>query len=185
MDVESCSGSDRRHIAPEVGPAGSGVIGLNRLWREALAEGQPVGAGANAVQCRIDRALQAVTGIRQEVPHPHAEGDDVLGRIFFLAKLDMSKAIAPQDRLQIKWGFGCARGQGLPGCRGTGATGSRRRGWRRHTAVPVTAGRREETHAEGYSYHEANARHTDLPSIPADVQNPNGLPRRGEHTQRT
>jgi len=76
------------HGPPEFSPTRPRIIRENRLRCRSPAHGQPIRACADAIPRDVDRALQVITRVRQQVPNPHVHVENVLRRIFLLAELD-------------------------------------------------------------------------------------------------
>jgi hypothetical protein len=63
---------------------------------------QGIRACADAIPRAVDRALQAITGVRQQIPNPDVHMENVLRRILLLAELDEPEPITPQNDLKIE-----------------------------------------------------------------------------------
>ena len=100
VDV-GCRGR-RGHGSPQLGATRPRIVGENRLRCRSLTHRQPIRACADAIPRAVDRALQAITRVRQQVPNPDVHIENVLRRIFLLAELDEPEPVAPQNGLQIE-----------------------------------------------------------------------------------
>ena len=106
VDV-GCRGS-RGHGSPQLGATRPPIVGENRLrCRRSLTHRQPIRACADAIPRAVDRALQVITRVRQQVPNPDVHKENVLRRIFLLAELEEPEPIVPR-RTAVKLKCGTA-----------------------------------------------------------------------------
>src|SRR5262249_18065256 len=98
MNVERGSRRERPEVAEEARAPGALIIGVDRLRRRPLAEREPRGARANAVQIRVDRPLQPIARVWGQIANPRVEVDDAIV-VLRLAELHMAETVAAKNDL--------------------------------------------------------------------------------------